>query len=130
MEQQYAMRCAGRFRTTGWSAVLLSDLISYLKKSLCTSPENPITPDLREPLAFMPLVEDRSQTAESNADHCCQQGSKEGIPGEGPGEEEGCRVQQKKHFRASLERIMREGWLLMPEKKRESSHLCRGDSIP
>ena len=27
-EQQYTMRCAGRFRTTGWSVVLLSAQIA------------------------------------------------------------------------------------------------------
>jgi hypothetical protein len=55
----------------------------------------------------MLLVEDRSQAQKSSANHCCQQGSKEGIPREGPGEEEGCCVEQEEHFRASLERILK-----------------------
>jgi hypothetical protein len=42
-------------------------------------------------------VEDRSQAEKSNADHCRQQSCKEGIPGEGPAEEEGCCVEEEKH---------------------------------
>jgi len=42
-------------------------------------------------------VENRSQAAESNADQSRQHSSKEGIPREGPTEEEGCRVEEEKH---------------------------------
>jgi hypothetical protein len=38
---------------------------------------------------FMLLVKNRCQAAESSTDHKCQQSGKEGIPREGPGEEEG-----------------------------------------
>ena len=43
------------------------------------------------------LVEDRSQTEKSSTDQNCQQSSKERVPWEGPAEEEGCAVEQKKH---------------------------------
>ena len=49
------------------------------------------------PPASKYLVEDGSQTAESSADQKCQQSSKERVPWEGPAEEEGCAVEQKKH---------------------------------
>jgi len=43
-------------------------------------------------------MENGNQAAESNADHCRQQGGKEGIPREAPAAEEGCSVEEQEHF--------------------------------
>jgi hypothetical protein len=47
-------------------------------------------------------VEDRGEAAESNAYHCRQQGSKEWVAREGPGEEEAAAVDEEEHHSGGI----------------------------